>query len=99
MTNTERNLLRLVAEAADLLLIAHAQAADTNTVAALRACSLARQIETATTAMDVECELAEAHAAPQSVPQAAQPSGGHVGADSGTGHQATLSGPGNGVSE
>ena len=99
MINTERNLLRLVAEAVSLLLMADAQAVDTNTVYATHAASLARQIETAATAIDVECELAEAHAAPQSVPQAPQPSGGHVGADSGQTPHSGVLGPGNGVSE
>jgi hypothetical protein len=95
MTNTERNLLRLLAEAASLLLMADAQAADTNTAAATHAARLARQIETAITAMDLERELAEAHAARQSALQAAQASGGHVGADSGQTPRSALSGPGN----
>jgi hypothetical protein len=76
MTNRQINLLRLVAEAADWLLLAHAQAADTNTAAATHATRLARQIETAITAMDLERELAEAHAARQGALQAAQASGG-----------------------
>jgi hypothetical protein len=95
MTNRQINLLRLVAEAADWLLLAHAQAADTNTAAATHAARLARQIETAITAMDLERELAEAHAARQSALQAAQASGGHVGADSGQTPRSALSGPGN----
>jgi hypothetical protein len=70
VTNTERDLLRLVAEAASLLLMADAQAADTNTAAATHAHRLARQIETASTALDVEGELREAHAARQSALQA-----------------------------
>ena len=99
MTDTERNLLRLVAEAADWLLLAHAQAADTNTAAATHAHRLARQIETASTALDIECELRKAHAARQGALQAAQASGGHVGADSGQTPRSALSGLGNGVSE
>ena len=95
MTDTERDLLRLVAEAASLLLLALAQAADTNTAAATHAARLARQIETACTALDVECELREAHAARQSALQPTQTARQGVNADSGQTPRSALSGPGN----
>jgi len=97
MTNRQIDLLRLLAEAVDHLLLHSTGSAEL----AQRdyAHRLARQIETASTVMDVECELREAHNARQSAPQAGQPSGGHVGADSGQTPRSALSGLGNGVSE